>query len=269
MAYATQRTARLDATAPHAGLRGATPYAGLRFGLRAGPLYWVLDRMPTPRRNPFALGYLLVLAGTTIFAQLGSPQLVHQLQAMSSTDGHNLIHAPLRSLVTSGLWVAGPVWMPYLWAFAFTVAPLERRVGGLRAAGVFAAGHVVGTLLSQAVVAIAVATGRMGVSELDVLDIGVSYGVLASLGALAGLLPARGRYLALAGAFALIAHQITSDGDLVTAIGHPTALLVGMALWRPLRKPPGSWRGLGRRLLPKRRARADVQPQPQPVLDRA
>lgn len=271
MAYPRQVTARLDATAPHAGLRAAAPYAGLRFGLRAGPLYWVLDRIPTPRRNPFALGYLVVLAGTTVFAQFGDPQLVHQLQAMSSTDGHNLIHTPLRSLLMSGLWVAGPIWMPYLWAFAFTVAPLERRVGSLRAAAAFAAGHVLGTLLSQLVVAVAVATGRMGAGELDVLDIGVSYGVLASLGALAGLLPARSRYLALAGALALIVHQITSDGDLVTAIGHPTALLAGMALWGPLRRPPGSWRGGARRLvrraLPKRRAQP--QPQAKPALDRA
>ncbi|WP_051966673.1 rhomboid-like protein [Kitasatospora mediocidica] len=258
MAYSRQGTARLDL---------AAPYAGLRFGLRAGPLHWVLDRVPTPRRNPFALTYLLVLAGTTVFAQFADPGLVHQLQNMSSTDGHNLVHTPLRSLLMSGLWVAGPVWMPYLWAFAFTVAPLERRVGPLRALGVFAAGHVVGTLLSQLVVAVAVATGRMAPSELDVLDIGVSYGVLASLGALAGLLSVRGRYLALAGAFALVVHQIANEQDLVTAIGHPTALLVGMALWGPLRRPPGNgqWRRRGRRL----GKQALPQPQPHAVLDNA
>lgn len=215
----------------------AAPYAGLRLGLRGGPLRWVLERVPTPRRNPFAVGYLAVLAGTTLFARFGAPQLVHQLQVMSSTDGHHLLSTPLRSLLMSGLWVAGPVWMPYLWAFAFTLAPLERRVGSLRAAGVFAAGHVAGTLLSQAVVAIAVATGRMTPDALDDLDIGVSYGVLASLGALSGLLPLRARIAALTGAVLMVAHQILTDHDLVTAIGHPTALLVGVALWGPLRRP--------------------------------
>lgn len=146
----------------------------------------------------------------------------------------------------SGLWVAGPAWMPYLWAFAFTVAPLERRVGSLRAAGVFAAGHVVGTLLSQLVVAIAVATGKVGPSMLDELDIGVSYGVLASLGAMAGLLPPRGRYLAVAGALLLVGHQVLSSPDLVTGIGHPTALLVGMALGGVLRRTPPPRSGGGR-----------------------
>ncbi|GAA1262754.1 hypothetical protein GCM10009665_60500 [Kitasatospora nipponensis] len=215
-----------------------TPYAGLRLGLRAGPLLWVLDRMPTPRRNPFAVGYLLVLAGTTVFARFGNQDLVHQLQSMSSTDGHHLLHTPLRSLLMSGLWVAGPVWMPYLWGFTFTVAPLERRIGSLRAAGVFAAGHVAGTLVSQAVVALAVATGQVGPSILDELDIGVSYGVLASLGAVSGLLSPRARGFALAGALLLVGHQMLSARDLVTAIGHPTALLVGIALWWPLRRPP-------------------------------
>ncbi len=244
----------------------AAPYAGLRFGLRAGLVCWVLDRVPTPRRNPFALLYLLVLAGTALLTRFGAPDLVHQLQTMSSTDGHHLLHTPLRSLLMSGLWVAGPVWMPYLWAFAFTVAPLERRVGSLRAAGVFAAGHVVGTLLSQGVVAIAVATGQLSAAALDDLDIGVSYGVLASLGALSGLLPVRARIAALAGAVLLVAHQITADQDLVTAVGHPTALLVGIALWGVLRRPPHQWRG-GRRA--GGRVEHPERLVAQPVLDQA
>ncbi|GAA2131850.1 hypothetical protein GCM10009760_06070 [Kitasatospora kazusensis] len=232
------------------------PFGGLRYGLRAGVLHRVLDMVPTPRRNRFALGYLVVLLGTTLFSHFASPALVHQLQAFSSTDGHNLIHRPLLALLLSGLWVAGPVWMPYLWAFALTVAPLERRVGPWRAFGVFAAGHVLATLLSQGVVAVAVATGHLGAGALDDLDIGVSYGVLASLGALAGLLSPRGRVLALTGAVALIAHQILSDQDLVTGIGHPTALLVGIALWSRLRRGPGTpLRARLRRLVPRRSGR--------------
>ncbi|MDH6575627.1 rhomboid-like protein [Kitasatospora sp. MAP5-34] len=229
------------------------PFGSLRYGLRAGVLDRALSLVPTPRRNRFALGYLAVLLATSLFSHLASPDLVHRLQALSSTDGHNLMHRPLLVLLLSGLWVAGPVWMPYLWAFALTVAPLERRVGAWRALAVFAIGHVVATLLSQGVVAVSVAAGWLGPSALDDLDIGVSYGVLTSLGALAGLLSPRGRVLALAAAVGLIAHQLVSDQDLVTGIGHPTALLVGIALWRWLRRGPGGpLRIRLRRLVPGR-----------------
>ncbi|MFC6595943.1 rhomboid-like protein [Kitasatospora paranensis] len=198
----------------------------------------VVRALPTPRRNPFALLYLALLLGTTLFAHLADPQLVRRLQALSSTDVHNLAHHPVLALVTSGCWVAGPLWTPYLWAVAVTVAPLERRVGGRRAAGVLAAGHVGATLLSQGVVLAAVALGAQGDDLLDALDIGVSYGVLASLGALAGLLAPRGRALALAVAATVVGNQLLQDPDLVTGVGHPVALLIGLALWRPLRRGP-------------------------------
>ncbi|MFI6844824.1 hypothetical protein OG535_24895 [Kitasatospora sp. NBC_00085] len=218
--------------------RAGPPYGMLRYGLRAGVAGWLLARVPTPRRNPFALGYLAVVGATTTFAKLADPDLVLRLQEASSSDGHNLMHHPLRALLFSGFWVAGTIWMPYLWAFAFTVAPLERRVGPGRAAAVFAVGHVAATLLSQSVVIAAVAAGRLEAGALDNLDIGVSYGVLASLGALAGLLSPRGRLLALGVAGALIAEQIAGDRDLVTGVGHPAALLAGVALWRLLRRTP-------------------------------
>ncbi|MFJ1704307.1 rhomboid-like protein [Kitasatospora sp. NPDC088346] len=199
----------------------------------------LLRLLPTPVRNPFAFGYLALLLGTTLFARFGDPDLVQRLQAASSSDAHNLLVRPVSALLLSGAWVAGPVWMPYFWAFLATVAPLERRVGGLRAAAVFAAGHVTATLVSQAVVVAAVAGGSLGTDALDALDIGVSYGVLTSLGALAGLLPAAGRVVALGVAGALVGNQLLTDHDLVTGVGHPVALLVGIALWGRLRRGPG------------------------------
>ncbi|WP_371499083.1 hypothetical protein OG871_23830 [Kitasatospora sp. NBC_00374] len=205
----------------------------------AGHCRAALLLLPTPRRNPFAFGYLALLLGTTLFARFADPDLVQRLQSASSSDAHNLLVRPVSALLLSGVWVAGPVWMPYLWAFLATVAPLERRVGGLRAAGVFAAGHITATLVSQAVVVGAVAGGGLGTDALDALDIGVSYGVLTSLGALAGLLPPTGRVVTLGAAGALVGHQMLTDQDLVTGVGHPVALLVGIALWGRLRRGPG------------------------------
>ncbi|GAA3051395.1 hypothetical protein GCM10020229_73570 [Kitasatospora albolonga] len=220
--------------------------ADLRLRLRAR----LRSVLPTPRRNPFALGYLALLLGTTLFARFGDPAVVDRLQAFSSSDAHNLLDHPVGSLLLSGTWVAGPVWMPYFWAFAVTVAPLERRVGGRRAAAVFVAGHVLATLLSQAVVLVVVAAGRLDGAALDGLDIGVSYGVLASLGALAGLLALPGRLCALGAAGALIGHQLLDDADLVTGVGHPAALLVGVALWPWLRRTTGPGHLALRRLEP-------------------
>ncbi|MFJ6770258.1 rhomboid-like protein [Kitasatospora sp. NPDC091257] len=208
----------------------------LRLGLRTGVLQWLLERVPTPRSTPFTLGYLAVVGATTTFAGLADPELVQRLQEASSSDGHNLLQHPLRALVLSGFWVAGEVWMPYLWGFALTLAPLERRVGPARAAAVFAVGHVAATLLSQGVVITAVETGRMAPEAMDHLDIGVSYGVLACLGAVAGLLSWRGRLLALGGAGLMIAQQIATDKDVITGVGHPAAVLTGVALWRWLRR---------------------------------
>ncbi|MGW1178282.1 rhomboid-like protein [Kitasatospora sp. NPDC002543] len=222
------------------------PYGMLRLGLRTGVLEWLLERVPTPRGTPFTLGYLAVVGATTTFANLADPELVQRLREASSSDGHNLLQHPLRALVLSGFWVAGEVWVPYLWGFALTLAPLERRVGPARAAAVFAAGHVAATLLSQGVVIVAVETGRMAPEAMDHLDVGVSYGVLACLGAVAGLLPRPGRLLALGGVGLMIAQQIATDEDVITGVGHPAAVLTGVALWRWLRRverrPPRSRR---------------------------
>ncbi|MFE3506301.1 rhomboid-like protein [Kitasatospora sp. NPDC059146] len=219
------------------------PYGMLPARLRGGPVEWLLERVPTPRRTPFTIGYLAVVGVTSTFAGIADPELVQRLQEASSSDGHNLLQHPLRALLLSGFWVAGGSWLPYLWGFAFTLAPLERRVGPARAAAVFAAGHVAATLLSQGVVITAVETGRLAPAAMDQLDIGVSYGVLACLGAAAGALPPRARAVALAGVGLMLAQQIATQKDLVTAVGHPAALLTGMALWRWLgrieRRPPG------------------------------
>lgn len=211
--------------------------------------------VPTPRRNPLALGYLAVLLATTLFARFGDADLVDRLQAFSSSDGHNLLDHPVQALVLSGLWVAGPIWMPYFWAFALTVAPLERRIGARRTIGVLAAGHVLATLLSQAAVGLEVSTGRLAPEALDSVDIGVSYGVLASLGALAAVLPGRGRPVLLAGAVAMTGYQFLSESELVSRVGHPSALLVGVAVGHWLRGGSGGGlpvRRLAERLVPSR-----------------
>lgn len=192
--------------------------------------------LPGPRRTPLTFWYLAVLLGTTLYARLGAPGTVRAAVAASSTDAWHLEHTPLRVLVLSALWTAGPYWAPYLVAFSATLAPLERRIGSLRTLQVFALGHVLATLASEVPIALRVRSGGLPEEALHRVDIGVSYGLLACVGALAALLPTRLRYALPAAAAALALHPAATGTDPVTAVGHPAALLIGLACWGPVRR---------------------------------
>ncbi|AXI79418.1 rhomboid-like protein [Peterkaempfera bronchialis] len=192
--------------------------------------------LPGPRRTPFTLGYLVILLGTSLYARLGDPVSVREAVDASSSDVWHLVHDPLRVLALSGLWAAGPLWSPYLLAFAVTLAPLERRIGALRTLQVFATGHVLATVASELPIGLQVLSGRLGPSALHRVDVGVSYGVLTCLGALSGLLPRRLRVAVPVGAAAVLLYRSLTGDDPVTAVGHPTALLAGLLCWFPVRR---------------------------------
>ncbi|MCD0482906.1 hypothetical protein LO771_10970 [Streptacidiphilus sp. ASG 303] len=195
--------------------------------------------LPGPRRTPFTFWYLVVLLATTLYARFGDPAAVRAAVDASSSDGWHLLHTPVRAMLLSGVWAAGPLWSPYLLAFTLVLAPLERRVGALRAALVFAAGHVLATLVSELPIALLVLTGGLGPAALHRIDVGVSYGVMACLGALSGLLPRPVRYGVPAGAAALLLQRAFDGDDPVTGVGHPSALLVGLLCWPLVRRWAG------------------------------
>ncbi|MFJ6212977.1 rhomboid-like protein [Streptomyces sp. NPDC092296] len=203
---------------------------------RCGSPLRALRVLPGPRRTPFTFWYLVVLLGTALYARFGDPESVRAAVAGSSSDGWHLLHTPLRVLALSALWVAGPLWSPYLVAFTATLAPLERRIGPLRTAQVFAIGHVIATLISELPIALGVLAGLLAPGELHRIDVGVSYGVLTCLGAVAGLLPRRLRVAVPLGAAAVLVHQVFTGDDPVTAVGHPVSLLVGLVCWPWVRR---------------------------------
>ncbi|MFI0775106.1 rhomboid-like protein [Streptomyces sp. NPDC021212] len=187
--------------------------------------------LPTPTGTPFALCYSLILLGTGLYAHLGDPHTVHALLTGSSTDVSNLSQRPLLTLLASGLWVVGGITSPYLVVFLLVLGALERRVGGLRTAGVFLLGHVLATLLTEIPVAASVAVGNLPNSSLRRLDYGVSYGLLACAGALAGLLPPRPRWALTGGIGAALVAGSLVHFDPLTDWGHALALLIGVACW--------------------------------------
>jgi hypothetical protein len=195
--------------------------------------------VPTPTGTPFTFGYLIVLLGTTLLLRLADPVISAHLLALSSTDAHNLWHRPLFSLVFSALWISDQYWLPYVLIFALTVAPLERRIGPLRTAGVFFSGHIVATLATEVPIMVALSTKLLPKADARWLDIGVSYGFFTTAGALTFLLTGRRRLWALVAMETVIALIYVTDDpasmeSVVTFIGHAVAAQFGLLCCGPV-----------------------------------
>jgi hypothetical protein len=160
----------------------------------------------------------------------------------ASTNVHNLSHDPVGCLVASAFVPSGSVgaW-PLLIALAMFGA--VQALGNWRAAAVCAAGHVVGTLVSEGIVAYRVAHGTLPGAARYIVDVGPSYVVVTAI-AVAVLC---GGWLARGAALADLALLVFA-GDIfsglsrldVAAVGHTTALAVGvvaggLTIW--LRRP--------------------------------
>ncbi|WP_372409563.1 rhomboid-like protein [Streptomyces luteireticuli] len=202
---------------------------------RRGRLRALRQFVPTPRATPFTFCYGLVLLATAVYAEFGDEATVNQLLRDSSTDAAHLADRPLVVLVASALWVAGGLWSFFGLAFAPVLGALERRVGGLRTAGVFLLGHVLATLATELPVAGAVAAGRLPAASLHRLDYGISFGLMAALGALACLQPTRPKWVLLGGASLMCAQDLVEFADPLASWGHPIALLTGCACHALLR----------------------------------
>ncbi|MFI1395027.1 rhomboid-like protein [Streptomyces sp. NPDC020681] len=199
---------------------------------------WAVLRqvVPTPTGTPFTFAYILVLIATSLFAEYGDPATVSALLRGSSTDVAHLADTPLLVLGASALWVAGGLASPYAVAFLFTLTALERRIGGLRTAGVFFAGHVMATLATEIPVGISVAAGHLPATSLHRLDYGISFGLMASIGALAGLLGPVPRATLLGFTSLMLLKDLLAFADPLTNWGHPLALLAGLLCWPAVRR---------------------------------
>jgi hypothetical protein len=120
---------------------------------RAQP-WWLRARprlVPFVRSAPATYTYLAILFVTTWVLASASVRLADRLLLAESTNLHHLARDPLRVLIGSAFWLSGTRDLAIA-ACVFTVvlAPLERRIGAWRTAGVFAIGHVGATLLTAA-----------------------------------------------------------------------------------------------------------------------
>ncbi|HEV7209148.1 MAG TPA: rhomboid-like protein [Mycobacteriales bacterium] len=191
-------------------------------------------------RAPLTVGYLVLLAVTTLI-QLGVSGSTRQaLLAGSSTDVLHLGAVPARVLVASALWLPDLDWFQTLALFALVLAPVEARLGTRRMLVIFLTGHVLATLLTELPVAAAVAVGHLPVSSRARLDVGVSYG-LWTVYAVRVWLSRHGavRTLLVLGAVVDVLIPLLRDPE-VTTWGHLASLGTGgviVLLLRARRRP--------------------------------
>lgn len=171
-----------------------------------------------------------VCAAEAGYALLPAPDKAAVL-TWASTSVHNLEHHPVGCLVASAFL---PTSFLLVWPAVIALAMVAATsvLGNWRTALTCAAGQVVGTVVSEGIVAYRVADGSLPPADRLLLDVGPSYVVMAAIAT--ALL--YGRWLARAAAVVdlvllIFFGQIFAGLSRleVTPVGHLTALIAGAA----------------------------------------
>jgi hypothetical protein len=194
-------------------------------------------------RYAVSWSYLAAVCIAEIAYALLSPSARITVLRWASTSVHNLQHDPVGCLVASAFVTSGFLlaW-PLLIALALFGA--NHALGNWRTAVTCAAGHIIGTLVSEGIVAYRVSHGALPPADRFLTDVGMSYVVVSAI-AVALLF---GGWLARAAAaldlvLLIVVGQIFAGLSQlqVSAVGHVTALATGALLggffwWRRRKK---------------------------------
>ena len=182
-------------------------------------------------RYAFAWAYLGCYLAAGLTWALLTPRAQAALTAWASTNVANLEHEPVGPLVLSAF--VGPgdlLFWPALIALA--VFGANRALGNARTALICVAGHVIGSLVSEGIVAYRVDAGQLPAAERYLTDVGPSYVVVSAI----VIAVACGTWLARPAAaldFAVLVIGGHIFGGLshldVAAVGHLTALVTAAA----------------------------------------
>jgi hypothetical protein len=182
-------------------------------------------------RYGFALAYLACYVATELAYAALSPDDQARLIAWVSTNVANLEHEPVVPLVFSAFISPGYL-LTWPVLIALAVFGANRALGNVRTALVCLAGHVVGSLVSEGIVAYRVDVGHLPAADRYLTDVGPSYVVVSAI-VIAVLCGTRlARVLAVVD-FALLVFGGNIFGGLsrldVAAVGHLTAMLTAAA----------------------------------------
>jgi hypothetical protein len=183
------------------------------------------------RRYAFATAYLGCFVAVELGYALLTPSAQAKLIAWASTNLANLEHEPALPLVLSAFVAPGyfVVW-PVLIALA--VFGANRALGNAGTALVCLAGQVVGSLVSEGIVAYRVDAGELAVANRYLTDVGPSYVVVSAIViALAcGTWLARALAVVDLAVLVFLGHIFGGLSQLdVSAVGHLTAMLTAAA----------------------------------------
>ena len=182
-------------------------------------------------RYAFAWAYLGCYLAAGLTWALLTPRAQATLTAWASTNVANLEHEPIGPLVLSAF--VGPGY-PLFWAMLIAPAVFgaSRVFGNAGTALVCTAGHVIGSLVSEGIVAYRVDAGQLPVTDRYLTDVGPSYVVVSAI----VIAVICGTWLIRAAAaldFAVLVIGGHIFGGLshleVAAVGHLTALVTAAA----------------------------------------
>lgn len=176
---------------------------------------------PLLRRYAVAWGYLAAYCAAEIGYALLSPADQRAVLHWASTSVHNLTHHPVGCLVSSAFIPTG---FEAAWPFVIALALFGANhvLGNWRTFLTCAAGHIIGTLVSEGIIAYRVNHGTLPGADRYLVDVGPSYVVVAAIAV--GLL--WGTWL-IRGAAALDLALLTFVGEIFAGLGHLSLAAVG------------------------------------------
>ena len=212
------------------------------------------------RRAPLAVFYAFSLVSIeAVMALLPHHQQLAIARAASTNITHLAIDPlfvlPASAFVDQG---HGLLWLPLT---LILVGGLERKLGSGRTLLITFGAHMLATLISEGVLLAQIAGHAAPRSDVDIIDVGPSYVILAAIAACLVLGSWKLRFAAVvAGAIVIPGLLVGLDGFDVSAMGHLCALILGTLIAGAFTEPGRRWLADRRPAIPLPAAVAVRQP---------